>query len=317
MTAKHILPVFVDYEPDRAMCKINPRVDFAFKKLFGSEENKDLLISLINAIVSEEEQVVEVELKNPYTLADYRAGKLSILDIKAKAENGRWFNIEMQISEDRHFDKRAILYWAKLVTEQLSEGMMYKELKKTISINILDYDFVPDTEEVHSCYKIINTATGKDDKLHDVFELHYIELKKFNKTSHQITTALDRWSSFLTTAHQLDREHTPKELASDKNIVKAIAAIDRMFDEEERQVYEVRMQFFADVASIIASGAEKNIEKGMVKGMVKGIEKGIEKASKAIVLNMAGKGIALAAIAELTGLSVSDIAALLQSSNEH
>ena len=77
------------------------------------------------------------------------------------------------------------------------------------------------------------------------------------------------------------------------------------------------MQFFADVASIIASGAEKNIEKGMVKGMVKGIEKGIEKASKAIVLNMAGKGIALAAIAELTGLSVSDIAALLQSSNEH
>ncbi|MEI7789249.1 MAG: hypothetical protein WCI23_11395, partial [Chlorobiaceae bacterium] len=64
---------------------------------------------------------------------------------------------------------------------------------------------------------------------------------------------------------------------------------------------------------IIASGAEKNIEKGMVKG----IEKGIEKASKAIVLNMAGKGIALAAIAELTGLSLSDIAALLHSTNEH
>jgi len=304
MPANHFLP-FLDYEQDTAVCKINPRVDFAFKKLFGSEENKDLLISLINAIVSEEEQVVEVELKNPYSLADYRAGKLSILYIKAKAENGRWFNIEMQISEDRHFDKRAIFYWAKLVTEQLSEGMMYKELQKTISINILDYDFVPDTEEVHSCYKIINTATGKDDKLHDVFELHYIELKKFNKTAHQITTALDRWSSFLTTAHQLDREHTPKELASDKNIVKAIAAIDRMFNEEERQVYEVRMQSFADVASIIASGAEKNIEKG------------IEKASKAIVLNMAGKGIDIAAIAELTGLSVSDIAALLQNSNEH
>jgi len=304
MPANHFLP-FLDYEQDTAVCKINPRVDFAFKKLFGSEENKDLLISLINAIVSEEEQVVEVELKNPYSLADYRAGKLSILYIKAKAENGRWFNIEMQISEDRHFDKRAIFYWAKLVTEQLSEGMMYKELQKTISINILDYDFVPDTEEVHSCYKIINTATGKDDKLHDVFELHYIELKKFNKTAHQITTALDRWSSFLTTAHQLDQEHTPKELASDKNIVKAIAAIDRMFNEEERQVYEVRMQSFADVASIIASGAEKNIEKG------------IEKASKAIVLNMAGKGIDIAAIAELTGLSVSDIAALLQNSNEH
>ncbi len=259
------------------MCKINPCVDFAFKKLFGSEENKDLLISLINAIVSEEDQVVVVELKNPYNLADYRADKISILDIKAKAQNGRWFNVEMQIREDNNFDKRALYYWAKLVTEQLGEGMMYKELKKTISISILDYDFVPDTEEVHSCYKFINTATGKDDKLHDVFELHYIELKKFTKTYHELQTALDRWSSFLTTAHQLDRDHTPKELASDKNIVKAIAAIDRMFNEEERQVYEVRLKEYTDVASIIASGAEKNIAKG------------VEKASKAIVRNMAGK----------------------------
>ena len=252
------------------MCKINPRVDFAFKKLFGSEENKDLLISLINAIVSDEEQVVEVELKNPYNLADYQAGKISILDIKAKAENGRWLNVEMQIREDNNFDKRAIFYWAKLVTEQLSEGMMYKELKKTISINILDYNFVPDTTEVHSCYKIINTATGKDDRLHDVFELHYIELKKFTKAYHEINSALDRWTTFLTTAHKLDREHTPKELASDKNIVKAIAAIDRMFNEEERQVYDVRFQSFADVESIIASGAEKNIAKGRVVGRMEG-----------------------------------------------
>jgi len=298
---QHSFPFFIDHEPDTTMCKINPCVDFAFKKLFGSEENKDLLISLINAIVSEEDQVVEVELKNPFNLADYRADKISILDIKAKAENGRWFNVEMQIREDNNFDKRAIYYWAKLVTEQLSEGMMYKELMKTISINILDYDFVPDTTEVHSCYKIINTATGKDDRLHDVFELHYIELKKFTKTYHEIQSALDRWSSFLTTAHQLDREHTPKELASDKNIVKAIAAIDRMFNEEERQVYEVRLQEFTDVASIIASGAEKNIEIDM------------EKASKAIVLNMAGKGIDTNTIAEFTGLSIPDIAAFLQS----
>ena len=294
------------------MCKINPRVDFAFKKLFGSEENKDLLISLINAIVSEEDQVVEVELKNPFNLADYRADKISILDIKAKAENGRWYNVEMQIREDNNFDKRAIYYWAKLVTEQLGEGMMYKELKKTISINILDYNFVPDTTDVHSCYKIINTATGKDDWLHDVFELHYIELKKFTKTYHEINSALDRWSSFLTTAHQLDREHTPKELASDKNIVKAIAAIDRMFNEEERQVYEVRLKEFTDVASIIASGAEKNIEKGVEIGM----EIGMEKASKAIVLNMAGKGIDTNTIAEFTGLSMSDIAAFLRRRGE-
>lgn len=290
------------------MCKINPRVDFAFKKLFGSEENKDLLISLINAIVSEHEQVVEVELKNPYNLADYRAGKMSILDIKAKAENGRWFNVEMQISEDYNFDKRAIYYWAKLVTEQLSEGMMFKALKKTISISILDFNFIPDTAEVHNCYKIINTATGKDDKLHDIFELHYIELKKFKKTYRQINSALDRWSSFLTKADKLDKEHMPKELASDKNIVKAIEAVDRMFDEEERLVYETRMQSLADVESKIASVEEKGREEGLAEG--------INQATQNIALSLAKEGAAIEIIAKVTGLPESEIKQLLQKASE-
>lgn len=276
------------------MCKINPRVDFAFKKLFGSEENKDLLISLINAIISEEEQVVEVELKNPYNLADYRAGKMSILDIKAKSEQGRWLNVEMQISEDYNFDKRAIYYWAKLVTEQLSEGMMFKELKKTISINIMDFNFIPDIEEMHNCYKIINTATGKDDKLHDIFELHYIELRKFKKTYQEIDSVLDRWSSFLTKADKLDKNSIPEELKIDKNIVKAISAVDRMFDEEERMIYETRMQSLADIESKIASAEEKGMEKGM--------EKGKEETLKTIALNMIAMGADINTVVKTTGI---------------
>ena len=194
------------------MCYINPRVDFAFKKLFGSEENKDLLISLINAVVSEQDQVADLYLKNPYNLAEYQKGKMSILDIKAQGVNGRWFNVEMQISEDYHFDKRAIYYWAKLVTEQLSEGMMFMELQKTISINILDFNFIHGRAEFHNCYKIINTATGTDDKLHDMFELHYVELRKFHKDYADVVTALDRWSSFLTRAHEIDKNRIPAAL---------------------------------------------------------------------------------------------------------
>jgi len=293
------------------MCKINPRVDFAFKKLFGSEENKDLLISLINSIISKEEQVVEVELKNPYNLADYRTGKMSILDIKAKSEQGRWFNVEMQISEDYNFDKRAIFYWAKLVTEQLSEGHMYKELKKTISINILDFNFIPDIEEMHNCYKIMNTATGKDDKLHDIFELHYVELKKFKKSYKEINSVLDRWSSFLTKANKLDKNNIPDELKMDKNIVKAISAVDRMFDEEERQVYEVRMQSLADLESKIVSAEEQGMARGLEKGMEKGMEKGKEEAFKMIALNMLEMGADLGSIAKTTGLNENIIKQLM------
>ncbi len=253
------------------MCRINPRVDFAFKKLFGSEENKDLLISLLNAIISKDDKITEVELKNPYNLADYRAGKMSILDIKACDESGRWFNVEMQINEDLNFDKRSIYYWAKLVTEQLSEGMMFKKLKKTFSINILDFNFIPDVDDFHNLYKIANVSTGKDDGLHDIFELHYIELNKFTKEYHELADALDRWSVFFTRAHELDKADIPKELAADKAITKAIQAVDRMFDEEERQVYENRMHALADIKSKIASAEENGLKRGLEQGLEKGM----------------------------------------------
>jgi len=248
------------------MCRINPRVDFAFKKLFGSEENKDLLLSLVNAVLAERTRITELELKNPYNLADYRAGKISILDIKARDDQGRWLNIEMQIAQDLDFDKRAIYYWSKLVTEQLSEGMMFKELTKTISINILDFNFVPGEEAFHNIYKIINTRTLKDDRLHDLFELHYIELKKFNKDYGEIANALDRWVTFLTRAHELDKRRIPEELSVDPGIVKAIEAVDRMFNEEERNVYQVRMEAIAEVESKIVSALEAGREEGREEG---------------------------------------------------
>lgn len=258
------------------MCRINPRVDFAFKKLFGSEENKDLLISLINAIVSESDRVTDIELKNPYNLAEYKAGKMSILDIKALDRNRKhWYNIEMQISEDLNFDKRAIYYWAKLVTEQLSEGRMFRELKKTVSINILDFNFVPDTPVYHNLYRIINTSTGRDDRLHDIFELHYIELRKFRKEYQELVYPLDRWITFLTRAHELKHGGIPEELAEDRAILKAVEAVDRMFDEEERQIYEIRMQSLADVESKVASALEKGLAQGMVKGLEKGLAQGL------------------------------------------
>jgi len=289
------------------MCRINPRVDFAFKKLFGSEENKDLLISLINAIVTEEDTVEDVELKNPYNLADYQAGKMSILDIKAKnKKTGKWYNIEMQVGEDLYFDKRAIYYWSKLVTEQLSEGMMFKELKKAISINILGFNFIDDAH-YHSRYRIMNSSTKKDDKLHNIFELHYIELRKFSKDFSEITDALDRWITFLTRAHELDKKRLPKEIESDTAIKKAIEAVDRMFDEEERGIYEVRLQAQAEVESRVASALEKGLAEGRAEGRAEGEHLAKIEIAKNLLDILDDE-----TISKKTGLSADDIKKLRQ-----
>jgi predicted transposase/invertase (TIGR01784 family) len=275
------------------MCQVNPRVDFAFKKLFGSEENKDLLLSLINAVVSEEDQAEDIELRNPYNLADYQAGKMSVLDVKAVDRKGRWYNVEMQISQDLHFEKRAIYYWAKLVTEQLSEGMMFKELRKTISINILGFNFILDNSNHHNVYRITNVTTGEDDRFHDTFELHYIELKKFRKQYEDLVYPLDRWITFLTKAHELaGKKQLPRILADDQDILKAMDAVGRMFNPEERLIYEVRMQAVLDVESKIASAEEiglaKGLEQGLEQGRTEGIAQGLEQGlQKGIVQGMA------------------------------
>ena len=116
------------------MEKITPRVDIAFKKIFGVEENKDLLMLLINAIVSEDDQVADITLLNPYNAKNFKKDKLSILDIKAQGVDGKRFNIEIQISDEADYNKRALYYWARLYTEQLKESEDYGQLSKVIGV---------------------------------------------------------------------------------------------------------------------------------------------------------------------------------------
>jgi predicted transposase/invertase (TIGR01784 family) len=158
---------------------INPRVDLAFKKIFGVEENKDLLISLINSVVSEEDQIKEVTLLNPYNPKNFKNDKLSILDIKAKGETGKRYNIQIQISDEEDYDKRALYYWAKMYTEQLKATEDYGKLNKAIGIHILNFISIPEVEKYHNVFHIKEKDSGaiyfKD------LELHTIELRKFNE----------------------------------------------------------------------------------------------------------------------------------------
>lgn len=101
--------------------KVTPRVDIAFKKIFEVEEDKDLLISLINSIVSEEDRVKNVTILNPYNPRNFKNDRLSTPDIKAEGHTGKEYNIEIQISDEEGYDNRALYYWRKLYTEQLKK----------------------------------------------------------------------------------------------------------------------------------------------------------------------------------------------------
>jgi predicted transposase/invertase (TIGR01784 family) len=242
------------------MCRLNPKVDFAFKKLFGSEENKDLLISFINAILPEEKQVKSVELKNPYNISNYKKGKMTILDIKAVDEKGTWYDIEMQIAEQGYYDKRALYYWSKVYTDQIESGEDFEELRKTIAINILDFNYL-DEKEFHNEYGIYNRKSMKE--LSDIFDMHFIELGKFDKSFKDIKTTLDRWTAFLNKAYEIDKDNIPEELAMDENVRKAIEKLDVMYlDKEEREIYENDLKRLRIQKAEIKAAERKGIEKG-------------------------------------------------------
>ena len=248
------------------MDKITPRVDIAFKKIFGVEENKDLLISLINSIVGEEDQVTEVTLLNPYNPKNFKKDKLSILDIKAEGEKGKRFNIEIQISDEADYDKRALYYWAKLYTEQRQVKEDYSTLSKAIGIHILNFTSIPSVKKYHNVFHVREKESGvpyfKD------LELHTIELKKFSENSQEelsdivakVRNALDIWVAFLTRHDLLNKDHLPPEL-DNKELKKALTVLDVMnFGEEEREIYEGHLKWLRVEANTLKKYEAKGFE---------------------------------------------------------
>ncbi|WP_375332975.1 MULTISPECIES: Rpn family recombination-promoting nuclease/putative transposase [unclassified Candidatus Tisiphia] len=252
------------------MDKITPRVDLAFKKIFGVEENKDLLISLINSIVSKEDQVAEVTLLNPYNPKSFKNDKLSILDVKAKSVDGKRFNIEIQISDEADYDKRALYYWAKLYTEQLKVAQDYSTLSKAIGIHILNFTSIPNVTKYHNVFHIVEKDSGllyfKD------LELHTIELNKFTDNSYEelpdilkkVKNSLDMWTAFLTRHDLLNKDNLPKEL-DNASLKKALTVLDVMnFTDEEREAYEDHLKWLR----IEANTLKKQLEKGREEGII-------------------------------------------------
>ena len=291
------------------MSNITPRVDIAFKKIFGVEENKDLLISLINSIVGAEDQVSDVTLLNPYNPKNFKTDKLSILDIKATNQDGKRFNIEIQISDEADYDKRALYYWAKIYTEQLKVAEDYSKLTKAIGIHILNFTSIPSVAKYHNVFHITEKETGllyfKD------LELHTIELKKFSSDSDEeladivakVKNALDMWLAFLTRNDLLTLDNLPREL-NDTNLKKAINVLNVMnFTPEEREAYEDHLKWLRIEANTI-----KNYEqRGEVRGREEGIQIGEAKGKAELIKMMIAKGQSVDTIAQITGLSVEEV----------
>ena len=237
----------------------NPKIDIVFKKLFATEENKDLLMSLINSILPKNEQVVKIELKNPYQVSDYIGGKNSILDIKAQDENGIFFDIEMQMKHYDFYPKRTLFYWAKMFSSQIdtspnrTKHTVYKELTKCIVISFMDFAFFED-EQYFRCFTIVDRETNERHVALDYLELYFIELPKFKENlsiMEAVKTIQNQWLTFLKKGY--DENGVAQYLHFDDPLVEKareqLRIMDFNFDEQE--YYEGQLKMISDHNAVV------------------------------------------------------------------
>ncbi len=227
--------------------EIDPKIDLAFKWLFGREKNIPLLIDLLNAVLKPLhtfEEIISLELLNPFSEQDSLDDKLSIVDVKARDCTGRLFDVEMQLLFERSLKERLLFYWAELHQQQLHSGDTYKQVRQTITICLCNFIIYPQTDDYCLPFELCNR---KNDLLFssDIL-LVVLELPKFNLAAEKISNQLEAWLYFFRHAHHLDSEDLPKPLSNTK-IQEAIEELIMLSqDDLEREKYRARVRVQRD-----------------------------------------------------------------------
>ncbi|MGL4740113.1 MAG: Rpn family recombination-promoting nuclease/putative transposase [Sarcina sp.] len=245
---------------------LDPKTDFIFKKIFGSESNKSILISFLNATLKSKDEIKEVILENTDIEKNFIEDKFSRLDIKATTNKGEKINIEIQLRNEKNMIKRTLYYWSKVYEEQLTEGRNYSRLNRTICINILNFDYL-ENNKFHSMFRLKDVDTDKE--LTDVMEIHFIEIPKLSDESEE-KDMLAAWIEFL-------KNPESEKVRSLENDIKAIRdAKDELVkissDKKQRAMYEMRQKALHDEANALYSAKEQGIEQGIEQGKIEAVK---------------------------------------------
>lgn len=182
---------------------INPKTDYAFKKIFGSTESKDILISFLNALIFEGNSTIEdLEIINPNLPPKIQGLKDTYLDVRATLNDGTLVIIEMQVLNVQSFGKRVLFNAAKTYAFQLQAGEGYRMLKPVIALTITDFEMFADRDKLISRFVYREKSEGWRYPDNDL-ELVFVELPKFTKELNQLETITEKWIYFIKFARSL------------------------------------------------------------------------------------------------------------------
>ncbi|MFZ4730010.1 MAG: Rpn family recombination-promoting nuclease/putative transposase [Pseudanabaena sp.] len=275
---------------------ISPKTDFAFKKIFGSEQSHDVLISFLNAMLYDgQSRISQLEILNPYLAPRIRGVKDTYLDVKAKLDNGTSVIIEMQVLNIEGFEKRILYNAAKAYSIQLGIGQSYSQLNPVIALTITDFVMFPEINQLTSRFILKEKDFLIDYPIYDL-ELVFVELPKFGKAITDLETLADKWLYFL--KHAIDLDVVPESM----NLVPEI-----------KQAFEFAREGNLSPEELDELQHQEFFIQDQHNAIVKALKQGLEQGKTEAMLEMAGKLLDVLdddAISRATGLSLTEIAEL-------
>jgi predicted transposase/invertase (TIGR01784 family) len=243
---------------------INPKTDFAFKRIFGSSESKNILKSFLNALIYEGKPIIEdLEIIDPALAAPIAGLKDTYLDVKAKINEGKTVIIEMQVLNVSAFAKRVIYNAAKTYATQLGKGEGYSKLKPVIALTITDFEMFEDDPDVVSHFVFKQTKRLFDYPDPEI-ELFFVELPKFNKSLEELETLTDKWIYFMKNAPYLGV--IPNQMEEISELKEAFTiANEANLSPAELEDLGKREMVIEDQRNAVRKGIEEGMEAGRLE----------------------------------------------------
>lgn len=317
---------------------LSPKADITFKKVFG--EHKNLTISFLNALLDFEDKakIVSIEYQTPEMFPETPTRKYSIVDVRCKDDRGRSFIVEMQMVWNSDFKQRILHNTTRAYSNQLGQGKPFADAMPVYALCLIDDTFEPtlksqpDDMLVRECspyygqdfyHHYMLTEDGHPDRIIEGLNIILVELPKFTPMSGSDKRMMALWLRFLT---EIDEQTTvvPKEMLNSEEIKEALGIVERsVYTDAQILAYD---KFWQDVDYSNhfdpdyhfglgrSKGREEGLQEGLIEGRAKGLKEGLKegerKGKMSIAKRLKDKGIPPEEIAEITGLSISEIAHL-------
>ncbi len=279
---------------------INPYTDFGFKMLFGTEMNKELLISFINSLLSGKEVIRDLTYLNTEHLGTSEADRRAVFDVYCENERGEKILIEMQRGEQQFFKDRSLYYATFPIREQGEKGEWDYRLKAVYVIGILNFKFdSEDDNYFHHEVQLMDVCTKQ--VFYDKLTFIYLEMPKFNKSEDELVTMFDKWLFVL---RNLSRLMARPAALQDRIFTRLFEAAEiAKFTKEQYEAYEESLKVYRDWQNTIVTAEQKGMAKGMEKGLAEGRAQGVaEGLAKGIAEGRMEQNIANARSMKLAGL---------------